>query len=63
MDLLRTIRSQDIYGHLISLNFNKKGSSNKTYLGGIFTIMGKLLILTYALHLLGKMVTFSNDST
>ena len=43
------IRGHDMFGHRVSLNFNKNGDSFKTGCGGIFSIIIKLILLFYAI--------------
>ena len=61
--MFNIIRKLDIYGTKIQLNFNGKGSSHNTYLGGLFTLLGKVTVLTYTLYLAHDLVTFNNDTT
>ena len=63
ISLFNKIRQQDNYGTNIALNFNRKGSSHNTIMGGLLTLMGKMLIFVYALHLLHTMLDFGNDTT
>ena len=63
MTLAEKLRDIDIYGEPVVLNFNKKGSLHKTYMGGLLTIMGRILILFYTITLLIEMFGFSNDTT
>ena len=63
MELINIIRNQDIFGTPIQLNFNKKGSSHKILLGGLFTLIGKTLIFLYAISLFVDMFRFANDTT
>ena len=41
------IKSIDIYGNPITLNFNDKGNSHKTYIGGICTLISTLFFMMY----------------
>ena len=41
------IRSFDIYGNPITLNFNDKGNSHKTHIGGVCTIISTLFFIMY----------------
>ena len=43
------IKSQDIFGHPITLNFNRQGDTFKTLLGGYVSIMIKILVLLFIL--------------
>jgi hypothetical protein len=38
-----------MFGHSISMNFNKRGASHKTHIGGFFSIFIKVLIRAYVL--------------
>ena len=45
-----SIKSKDLFGHIIQLNFNQKGSSHKTVIGGslsllIYTFMGFFILI------------------
>ena len=60
MKLLNHIRSLDDHGTPISLNFNKKGSSHKTYFGGGYTIIVKAILFAYTIHLFISLITFNN---
>lgn len=41
------ISRRDFFGHQIQLNFNKRGSSHNTVLGGLVSIMIQALMLAY----------------
>ena len=45
----KQVRSKDMFGHLITLNFNKRGQHHKTQIGGLFSIIIKLFINIYVL--------------
>ena len=36
-----------MFGHVINLNFDKQGDSHKTFIGGIISIMVKILMFVY----------------
>ena len=44
---LKSIRSTDLFGHNISLNFNKRGNTHKTLIGGFFSLIVKFIIYGY----------------
>lgn len=44
---LKSIRNKDLFGHYISLNFNKRGHAHKTYIGGFFSLIVKFIIYGY----------------
>ena len=47
MQLLKKIRSYDIYGKQIDLNFNSKGNSHNTYIGGVCSVFSTLFYIMY----------------
>ena len=47
MKLLNKLRSYDVYGNNITLNFNSKGNSHRTYVGGLCTFFSTLLLFMY----------------
>ena len=44
---LKSLKSYDMFGHLITLNFNLKGNRHKTLLGACFSIFIKFFIWVY----------------
>ena len=61
MPILDTIRSQDLFGFPIALNFNKGGSTHKSVLGGAVSIFIKIIIVTYTVVLVNTLVFNEND--
>ena len=55
------IQKQDWFGYKIRLNFNEGGSTNKTVLGGIVSILIKLFILGYIILVVKKMILHEED--
>lgn len=45
----KTIRNYDMFGHLITMNFNKRGAQHKTQIGGVFSIVIKFAIYVYVI--------------
>jgi hypothetical protein len=45
----RFIKDFDIFGHKINLNFDQKGEIHKTYCGGCFSLLFKLLFIIFAI--------------
>ena len=41
------IKSEDMFGHQIRMNFNKDGESHKTLLGGIGSLMVQCFMFVY----------------
>ena len=46
---IKSMRNKDLFGHLITLNFNKRGQYHRTSLGGCFSILIKVFIYVYVL--------------
>ena len=43
----KSIRNKDLFGHNIALNFNKRGHTHKTQIGGFFSLIVKFIIYSY----------------
>ena len=56
--LLKFIKSQDLFGHEVSLNFNKKGSSHNTLVGGVVSVLVKAFMVFYTGLLVKTMVLY-----
>ena len=56
------IRDHDMFGHVINLNFDKRGDSHKTLCGGVFSIGLKGFLSFYVILLLIKLFSKSNDT-
>jgi len=48
--------SHDLFGHVINLNFNRQGSSHKTLIGGIASILIKIFMAIYIGLKLNKLI-------
>ena len=59
--LIRAIKKFDIFGHPIELNFNKKGSSHKTLIGGVFSIIGLTLWMIFFIITLRRWIIRDSD--
>ena len=57
------LRQQDIFGHPISLNFNRKGDHHKTLVGGFISIWIKILYFSYMIFLLSQLFLYEDDKT
>ena len=44
---LKSLKSYDMFGHLITLNFNLKGNRHKTLMGACFSLFIKFFIWVY----------------
>ena len=47
MKYLKPLRQYDMFGHLITMNFNKRGAQHKTVFGAFFSIIIKFAIYVY----------------
>jgi hypothetical protein len=56
---LKSLRKYDMFGHLITLNFNKRGDKHKTMFGAFFSIIIKFFIYLYVALTLQTMFTKS----
>jgi len=65
--LYNTVRDQDMFGHPVTLNFNRQGDTHNTFIGGLVSMFIKLLIFgflaykSYVLVTLGDNDYFSNQ--
>jgi hypothetical protein len=62
VNIKSTIRSQDMFGHVIALNFNKQGESHTTLIGGFFSIWIKLAFTVYCYMQFEKLLTNGDPS-
>ena len=42
--MAKRVREKDLFGHNISLNFNRRGHTHKTAVGGFFSLIVKMII-------------------
>ena len=61
-DIAETIRDIDMFGHPIELNFNNKGSTHNTIVGGFFSIYIRMFLLFYVSYIFHQMFTYGNDT-
>ena len=55
------IKSKDVFGHKIELNFNKKGPFDRTILGGLVTILIQSALLVLSLFLFKDLMLRDKD--
>jgi hypothetical protein len=58
----KCIKGFDLFGHPISLYFNKSGDSHKTLLGGNVSIVIYITFVFYFYYLISKLVNFQGDN-
>ena len=62
MSIRGWIRSQDFFGHQVSLNFDKKGDKHNTTIGGFFSIFIRGFITWYVVIKFMKLLTYGDDT-
>jgi hypothetical protein len=45
-----------MFGHVIALNFNKKGESHSTFIGGFFSFFIKIAFVIYVYMQFAKLI-------
>ena len=56
------IRLLDIFGYPVGLNFEKKGETHKTFIGGIASILVNMSILIYTFLMVKKLIFLEGDT-
>ena len=59
--IVDTIKDIDLFGHPIELNFNNKGSTHNTFVGGFFSIFIRFALFVYVVVIVMKMLTYGNN--
>ena len=59
--LKKAVKNQDLFGHIINLNFNQDGYSHKTQIGGLASIFVKLLMTIFVFVSIKKLVLNEDD--
>ena len=59
----QTARNQDMFGHSFKINFNRRGDSHPTPIGGVISFILKALYIAYMIYLFDKMLTYDDDRT
>jgi hypothetical protein len=62
MGISKTIKNRDMFGHPISLNFNRKGDTFNTSIGGIVSILMNILLGVFCYIKFLKMVKRNGDT-
>ena len=55
-------RDRDLFGHDIKVNFNRKGDTHNTYIGGLFSIGVRIVYILYMAYLAMQLWTYDNDN-
>ena len=56
------IREHDMFGHVINLNFDRRGDSHKTLCGGVFSIVLKSFLVFYVYLKFDMLIYNGNDT-
>ena len=54
------VKSHDMFGHIVQLNFNKSGSYHKTLIGGFFSLVIKIVCLLFII-VRGRTILIHSD--
>ena len=54
--MINKITSQDLFGHVVTLNFNEKGDSHKTLGGGACSILVRAMTVVYIYILFKQLI-------
>lgn len=61
MGINRFIKELDMFGHDVRLNFNRKGYTHKTFLGGLVSLFIKTAIFLYVVLNVRKLLFAEDD--
>lgn len=56
------VRDLDMFGHVINLNFDRRGDSHKTVCGGFFSILFRTFLTLYVILMFKKLIQKGNDT-
>ena len=56
------IKSQDMFGHVVNLNFNKNGTEHTTFIGGFISGMVKIVIGFYVFLLFRRTIFYLDNN-
>ena len=57
-----TIAEQDMFGHVITCNFAKKGETHGTIAGGCFSVLVKIILVIYIYVCFKRMINQESDT-
>ena len=55
------VKSQDLFGHPIRLNFNQRGSRHKTVVGGFLSIFIRIALVAYVVVVIHRMFSYGDN--
>lgn len=56
------VKENDLFGHVVNLNFDKSGSHHKTLYGGLYSIFIRIFLAYYLYLNLSKIYTHKDDN-
>ena len=56
------VKSQDMFGHTIHMNFNKQGPTHQTMLGAAVSVVIKVALLVFTAVRISKLATYGDDT-
>jgi hypothetical protein len=56
------VTEQDMFGHTVNLNFDKRGDSHNTPIGGSCSTMVRIFLCLYVYLLIDKLIYKGNDT-
>ena len=59
--LRKLVQGQDLFGHVINLNFDRQGDSHQTLIGGVFSLFVKTAMLVYVFTKFKQMFLYESD--
>ena len=58
----RSFKNNDMFAHVINLNFNKNGNNHGSVIGAMFSVLIKLILGCYVFLILKKMLLNEGDT-
>ena len=58
----KKIKSHDLFGHQVTLNFNQNGDTHTTLVGGFFSIIIKAAMTVYIMINVIKLINYDGDT-
>jgi hypothetical protein len=61
--ITKAIKGQDIFGHKISFNFNEEGETHRTLIGGLVSLLLKLLLSLFVVFRFKRLMLYEDNKT
>ena len=59
--IMNFFKNRDLFGHEIGLNFRERGQTYNTCIGGLFSLILRLVMLVYTVDLCNKLIWCKRD--